>query len=433
MYIMHAANFASGEPYADTGYIYNQHLPDLGPRRYPPVFPALLAPIYASFGLDLRAMKIQQIFFLIGFLALLPFACRSIGTFVDHSAVMLLVGLNPLVREQADMILSDILFCVVLYLAVLVSERRNSALAAGILIWLAAGVRVVGLLLIPAILLFDLVRLRRLTQFSIVATVSGVALAVVQAAILGGEPSYADYLTLRPPVVENLRLYASTMGDVFANGSSRAVALLLGGIVSVLAAAGFWLTWRREMQLWHVFAVLYVATLLAWPANQGFRYLLPLLPLYFYFALAGAKAVLKHVPSPAPAAVLAALGIVVLGSYVGVYARTDFGQVGNGVGMPEFANLCRYFQTRTDARDAILFRKPRALALFAGRRASAYHQPVDFAELWIYLHSIGARHVVVSNIFGEDRAYLARFVEHYQDRLEPVYQNDRFRVYRVRG
>ena len=32
MYIHHAKNLASGNAYGDTGYIYNPHYPDIGPR-----------------------------------------------------------------------------------------------------------------------------------------------------------------------------------------------------------------------------------------------------------------------------------------------------------------------------------------------------------------------------------------------------------------
>ena len=49
MYLLHARNLLSGMPYTDTGYLYN---PASGrfPVSYPPVFPLLLAPLVALFG-----------------------------------------------------------------------------------------------------------------------------------------------------------------------------------------------------------------------------------------------------------------------------------------------------------------------------------------------------------------------------------------------
>src|SRR2546422_6821939 len=70
MYIHHAKNLASGNAYGDTGYIYNPHYPDIGPRSYPPLFPLLLVPVYKIMGLDLASMKALNIFLFLVFLLL---------------------------------------------------------------------------------------------------------------------------------------------------------------------------------------------------------------------------------------------------------------------------------------------------------------------------------------------------------------------------
>ena len=41
LYIGEAKNLAEHVPLSATGYIYNPHNPGIGPRLYPPVFPAL--------------------------------------------------------------------------------------------------------------------------------------------------------------------------------------------------------------------------------------------------------------------------------------------------------------------------------------------------------------------------------------------------------
>jgi hypothetical protein len=42
LYISHARNLATGQPYAQTGYIYNPSVVNYSPRSYPPIFPLLL-------------------------------------------------------------------------------------------------------------------------------------------------------------------------------------------------------------------------------------------------------------------------------------------------------------------------------------------------------------------------------------------------------
>ena len=83
----------------------------------------------------------------------------------------------------------------------------------------------------------------------------------------------------------------------------------------------------------------------------------------------------------------------------------------------------------------IVFRKPRALALYTGRRASVYHVTGD-NELWAYLRQIQATHIVVSTgPFGEppdDASFLGPFVSRHSQKLDQVYTNHRFNVYRVK-
>ena len=91
-YIRHAQNIARGEPYAETGYIYNPQNPDIGPRLYPPGFPVLLTPVVAAFGLDLRPMKILVLAFFIGSLLALAPLFRSLLPTSYVAALVLLVG-----------------------------------------------------------------------------------------------------------------------------------------------------------------------------------------------------------------------------------------------------------------------------------------------------------------------------------------------------
>src|SRR5690349_10751607 len=63
LYIHHAKNIVEGIGYADTGYIYDPFFPEFSPKTYPPIYPLLLAPVYALFGLDLTPMKVEVIVF----------------------------------------------------------------------------------------------------------------------------------------------------------------------------------------------------------------------------------------------------------------------------------------------------------------------------------------------------------------------------------
>src|SRR2546423_1632138 len=53
-----ARTLAWGRPYARPGYVSAPRRADVGPRSYPPLYPLLLAPVYAVRGLDFRALKL---------------------------------------------------------------------------------------------------------------------------------------------------------------------------------------------------------------------------------------------------------------------------------------------------------------------------------------------------------------------------------------
>src|SRR5262249_23686248 len=56
-YIIHARNLAEGRSYTDTGYLYEPTTYH-APRHYPPGFPLMMAPIWASKGLDFFWLRV---------------------------------------------------------------------------------------------------------------------------------------------------------------------------------------------------------------------------------------------------------------------------------------------------------------------------------------------------------------------------------------
>ena len=105
MYVLHAQNLISGSPYAETGYLYN---PDSGrlPVSYPPVFPILLTPWVALFGIAWTPLKLATIACFVTGLGLLAAHERAKLTRAQCLAVLALVGFNPLLWDFKDQVLS---------------------------------------------------------------------------------------------------------------------------------------------------------------------------------------------------------------------------------------------------------------------------------------------------------------------------------------
>src|SRR5262249_51023732 len=126
---------------------------------------------------------------------------------------------------------------------------------------------------------------------------------------------------------------------------------------------------------------------------------------------------------------------VILAIYVAQYTKLDFRPIREGIGKRETRQLFDYLKTNTSEGDVFIFRKPRAMALYTGRKTAAAHQPRDDQELWSYFSQIKAAYLVLGpeDLDHDYYTYFKRFVGRYPDQLREVYANTDFTVYRITG
>jgi len=449
MYVAHARNIARGAPYAETGYIYNPHNPELGPRVYPPGFPVALAPVVKVFGMDLRPMKVLVVALFIGSLLLLPLLVRDVLPSPYAELLVLMVGLNPFFWEFKDGILSDLPFLFLALLALLwfrqavaaadsgatLRHRMTLAACAGIAAYAAYATRVPGIVLVAAFVAHDLVRHRTLRAPSAVAAAVFALLAAAQYVVGFRDVSYFDQGMASVGVVlrhgpEYLRSLSVLWDNGYSDGARKGV--FLG--VAALAAIGYWRAARSRPGVLELFPLLYLPVILAWSSFQSTLFLIPVIPFFVYYALAGARALdeaLQRRWGRRHVATLAFLTVTLL-TYVARYSTLPLGPIDSGVERPEGIELFSFVRQKTAPQDIILFSKPRVLALYTGRRASAPYYPSDPCALWTYLRQIGATYVVTgpTGPYMESEK-LAAFVAHYPDSFREMMRNREFAVLRV--
>jgi hypothetical protein len=446
MYIHHAENLARGTPYAETGYIYNPHNPVVGPRTYPPGFPFLLTPIVSLFGRALWPMKALIVASLAGSLLLLIHLFRGVLPSPHLEALVLITGLSPVVWEFKDRVLADIpfLFFVLASFACFsqsvspdASARRRLiyGVLTGFFTYVAYETRVLGIVLAPTFLAHDLIRHRRIGLPTAAACGVFVLLAGAQYLVWFGDRSYLDQMTVTAASVgQNLVAYARSLSDLWANGYADAGRKAFFLAASGLAALGYAKAVRAGPGWPEVFPWLYVAPVILWPSYQGIRFLLPVIPFYFLYCLLGTRHLDEavHRRSGRRNVVFAGLAAAVAVTYAGQYSTVQFGPFPTGVGRQESVRFFDFVRTATDPNAVFVFSKPRALALFTGRRASAPFRPADPCLLWRYLAAIGASYVVTGpDDPSLDDTYLHRFVHQYAGDLRPVWRGGDLAVYRV--
>ncbi|HEV8264911.1 MAG TPA: hypothetical protein VGQ06_08155 [Gemmatimonadales bacterium] len=453
MYIHHAENLARGTPYAETGYIYNAHNPTVGPRTYPPAFPLLLAPLVRVFGRALWPMKALVVASLAASLVLLLRLFRGVLPSPHLELLVLLTGLNPVLWDFKDRVVADLPFlCFVLLsfasfaraAAPAQTPRRLmvSALLAGFFAYAAYATRVLGIVLVPTFLAHDLIRRRRVGVAAVAAGAVFVILAGAQYLVWLGDRSYLDQLTVTPASLgRNALGYARSLSDLWANGYSerarKALFLIVGGLAA-LGYANAVRVGRNEAGWPEVFPWPYLAVVLVWPSFQGVRFLLPVVPFYLLYCLRGTRVLDDAVQRRwgRNHLVLAGLSAAAALSYAGQYSTMPFGRFPSGVGRPESVAFFEFVKTATDSNAVFVFSKPRALALFTGRRAAAPFSPSDPCRLWGYLAEIGASYVVTGPALSADEVdaaaeYLRRFVDQYPTDLRSVWRAQDIAVYRI--
>jgi hypothetical protein len=446
-YIHHAKNIAEGIDYKETGFIVNPHYPTLGPNTYPPIFPLLLVPVYKLFGMNLTAMKAEIILFFLGFLFIFYLIFINSISFPYQIVLLLLIGFNPFFWEFKDDIRPDIPFLFFLFFAFFFIQRVYSfdllkkasfwqGIVLGFLIYLPYGTRSVGILLIPCLLLLDFMRFKRLTRLTLIAGLTFLFLLLLQILFFHNDCGYGGMwkgVVTQPNILlsllKDLLILAHSYAAFWTNDYFRPFEIFLSVLIMILFLIGFLSRIKKGIMIIEIFLPLYL--LVIWPIYVIPRHLFPVIPLILFYVFEGFSRVRSLQQRRLRHFLFLFLIVAIVGSYIGKYSKKDFGPIQETVYKYEMVELFDFLREKTDAKDVLIFRKPRVLSLYTGRKASVYHQfePSDDGELWDYFDKIRATHLLTSPV---DKTYWPSFIERHQASLEEVFSNQDFKVYRIK-
>jgi len=126
--------------------------------------------------------------------------------------------------------------------------------------------------------------------------------------------------------------------------------------------------------------------------------------------------------------------VVVALLYGAKYSTMRFGPLAEGVATAESVELFEFVKQATPPEAIFVFSKPRALALFTDRRASAPLIADDRCRLWQYIAEIGASYVITGPPASDAEAvYLDRFVVSFPAAFRRMMGNQALAVYRIIG
>ncbi len=473
LYISHAKNIALGLPYRDTGYIYNPYSHWYGPVTYPPIFPLLLSFVYRFFGLDLYSMRVMIV---ICFAAMLWALDRYCLSRIDNKkivlAILITVAFSPYYWETKNSVISDIPYTMFLFLSLIVSDKIDQlengrkqkilySIVFGLLSYLAYGTRSVGIFIIISYCINQIVRNKTLPYTLFVSLGIFIILFIAQNVFLHSDTSYIMTMStnngqesdggIEIYIIEIFAMISSIFHNAYLNtieytkvmkwywqtGASSFISILMTVTTVILSIIGYIKIFRNNKSTGEINFLIYIIILIISPFFQGFRYLIPIFPMYalYMFKIFDYKAINSDVKAIQPIRVILTSAIILI--YISAYSKIEFGPFTYGVGEKETQDMFSFIKNHTPKQSMVIFQKPRLMALFGERKSTTYFYETggDFESLKFldHLNEIKATHLVVSNgVWGNaEMVNYVNWVKKPNKSKRMVYHNSDFEIYEI--
>lgn len=417
-YIILAESLTHGK-----GYINTFYPGEPAETQYPPLLPVFLVPIIALLGKNYMAMKCIALVF--GFLGLTAMyrLIKDISSADTAWLVTLLTAVNAAYIFFASSILTETIYvflsaCVLITVRKIIQHREDHVgliIAAALLIALSFYARTIGATLALSMCGYLFIN-KRYKASILLATFIGLLLLPWALRSIQVHNSYFDQLTEKSAgetetgsfivlyrLAQNLPRYAAKSfadligGPTIAEFSPYNPVKIFGSILlSGTFLIGYVRNLRNGLTPENTYLIVYLGILAVWPYHDA-RFLLPILPLLFYYMIEGLQNLPINIDTIRRKAftwVIAALFFIGVGSslHLVYFNRTDYYQ-------PEiehFKEACNWIKSNTNADALIISRKPRLSAIWSDRKSWWYTDPLFIPQKDQLGNPMNVTHMIVT-------------------------------------
>jgi hypothetical protein len=442
-YVNHARNIALGRPYQETRYVVT--LPEAAvhmPASYPPVFPLLLAPVYARFGLNYVALKfVPETMFVLAAIVLYALArARGVAPLPAVLAAAAF-GLSGTVLNIKDAILSDstYLFFAGLTLVVLLwveqrgwdeSHPARAASVVTVLMLLAYGSRAIGLSLVTAFGFYEVCWKRRLRRFN-VFVFGGFGVGVLLLMLLFYDTrSYANQFVFTPVTyLQNAVFYFRAPSSLW-EGSPASLRHGLFALTVIFAGA----EWARRIftrpRVVEFYVITAILPVILYSAGQNERYLMPVFPIYLLYFVEGVLDLQDRFFAGRQWVVLLA-GMLLSAGVAANLRGMERGPYRSGVEQVSFRQVCDFLRMHERSAGLVISWNPRVLGLYTNLPSAWYPFIAQDAAFDDYLARVHANYVLVYLDSEDDRRWLLPHLESRPQLFPVLFHNSDFLLYAV--
>jgi hypothetical protein len=464
-YIHQAKNITEGIPQSSLGYVLNQDYPRIGPPAYPIGFPLLLVPVYYFHGNNIAAFTIfLSVLLIISALLMYRFFKFYFSALTSFFLVLIIIY-NPWTLNFKMEIMSEIPFTLFLLIIIILyhfrKEKKSNlffifiGILGGYLMSIrAAGFAFVAALCIEFIISFfqfrkkkiDLIIFKRLMMEKVLMIIAACLTYVILNMILFKTPSsgflyYTSVFTfdsLSQIIRENLAYNFSIFRNFFANENKdwEFLPIITQSVMLAFAVIGFIKKICTRLDFIDLIVIFYCLFILIYPyGNAGFRFILPIAPVLFYYTLLALKDI--HIPFKLlkRKAIIVLIGILILLQYK-VSIEKIIRQQNKVLWGPqnEFAvEAFNYIKTNLPENTLVEFEKPRALALYTERNGFHIKTNQPLPDIKQNLEKVGVSYILYCedaiDFFRDDS--LRKYVSLKNDKLICEWSNSKFRLFKI--
>jgi len=395
-YVHQSINIVKGIPQYETGYIYNERFPILGPANYTIGFPLLLSPIYAFFGNNILAFNLYLS--AIASLLIITFIFWAKKNIASWKAFLLILFLvyNPWFLRFKSEINSEIPFTLILFWILLEFDKKKNnnsiSFKLVVIIGLLISIRPIGAIIPISIFIYMLIRFlikNNCTKSQFLFTgIFTTTLSLLFFLLLNYfvfrsgsdiqiEHQYRSQLFKADFTMafQHLKNYYEIL-VYFIQTNTNLEYSILGSIGAKLFIfflfLGIIIKIRKSLELSEVICFSYIIVLLFYNySNAGFRFLLPIAPILFLYAGIGFNQLSRFIPYKK------ILVLFFIGSTILLY-KPDWNDISYNEKVIQFGpmssdaqQMFEYINSSVSKNENILFIKPRALSLYAKRNSFA--------------------------------------------------------------
>ncbi|MBP9068030.1 MAG: phospholipid carrier-dependent glycosyltransferase [Bacteroidia bacterium] len=444
-YIHQAQNILIGQSQNNTGYIYNDNY-FIGPTAYPTGFPLLLA-VFSKFSDDnlMSLNKLISLFWMLGcFVGFLFF--RKHFSYLTALITTLIIAYNPMMIQFKTEILSDLPFMFFSLLSLYLIDKEEKlwlAIATGLLIAFTVHIRSIGFILLGVLIVYKLLNTRKTSEanpykFLIITLTSFLVLYFGLNLAFPCETNYPGlfdtrnfWLNLNKQLSYNFDKL-DTFFDSYEIKNYYYIGVIASGALIAFSFIGFikFLKTDRTSPV-VLYMIAYVLVIVSFKyGDTGMRFLFPVLPIIFLFAIEGLRISFNALNISGPKLAVA-FGALTLFSYHEQIEKIldETKAIYEGPNKPEAQKMFEYINQNLKPGTIVEFDKPRALALYTTMHSVAINPQQEKFDIRKEVVKFNIEFILTNDNFTDQK--IKDFVNSGTSYCFMIYSVNEFKLYKL--